>query len=167
VTYGNLESRRSAGETQFYHYNGLDSTDSLTDPTEVITDQYTLDAWGETVASSGTSPQPYQWIGRRGYYYDTDTGRHNLRRRDYESAIGRFLSEDPLGPDSGDGDLYRYVENSPVNATDPSGLQGCPTKASIQKMLAGVEGYVQSVESTNPPAFPGPTWKQRSRSGCA
>ncbi len=121
VAYGNLESRRSSGETQFYHYNGLDSTDSLTDPTQVITDQYTFDAWGNTVASSGTSPQPYQWIGRLGYYYDTDTGRHNLRRRDYESAIGRFLSEDPVGLKAGDPNVYRYVKNNVVNRADPNG----------------------------------------------
>ena len=121
VAYGNLESRRWSGETQFYHYNELGSTDSLTDPTQVITDQYTFDGWGNTVASSGTSPQPYRWVGRVGYYYDTDTGRHNLRRRDYESVIGRFLSEDPLGQAAGDPNQYRYVSNNPVDLADPSG----------------------------------------------
>jgi hypothetical protein len=30
---------------------------------------------------------------------------------------------DPLGFDAGDSNLYRYVNNAPTNATDPSGLQ--------------------------------------------
>jgi uncharacterized protein RhaS with RHS repeats len=39
----------------------------------------------------------------------------------YDPTVGRFLTEDPsgLGPDPND---YRYVRNSPTNATDPSGL---------------------------------------------
>ena len=32
------------------------------------------------------------------------------------------MSEDPIHFDSGDYNLYRYVENKPVNRTDPSGL---------------------------------------------
>jgi hypothetical protein len=42
----------------------------------------------------------------------------------YDPSIGRFLTEDPLGFRSGDINLYRYVRNSPLNATDPSGLIG-------------------------------------------
>lgn len=34
-----------------------------------------------------------------------------------------MLSLDPLGFDAGDPNLYRYVGNSPTNATDPTGLQ--------------------------------------------
>jgi RHS repeat-associated protein len=40
----------------------------------------------------------------------------------YDPSIGRFISEDPLGFEAGDPNLYRYVGNSPTNATDPLGL---------------------------------------------
>lgn len=40
----------------------------------------------------------------------------------YDASQGRFLSEDPIGFEAGDTNLYRYVHNSPTNATDPSGL---------------------------------------------
>ena len=33
-----------------------------------------------------------------------------------------FLSEDPIGFNAGDANLYRYVFNNPVNAIDPLGL---------------------------------------------
>ena len=39
----------------------------------------------------------------------------------YNPTTGRWLSQDPIGFDGGDANLYRYVLNSPVNKTDPSG----------------------------------------------
>ena len=39
----------------------------------------------------------------------------------YDSKQARFLSEDPLGFDAGDTNLYRYVGNSPLLYTDPYG----------------------------------------------
>jgi hypothetical protein len=35
--------------------------------------------------------------------------------------VGQFVSEDPIGFGAGDGNLYRYVFNSPINFTDPEG----------------------------------------------
>lgn len=37
----------------------------------------------------------------------------------YDPAVGRWLSEDPLGLAAGDANLYRYVGNSPLTHTDP------------------------------------------------
>lgn len=45
----------------------------------------------------------------------------DLRQPWPEHASDRFI--DPLGFDAGDSNLYRYVNNRPVQATDPSGLQ--------------------------------------------
>ncbi|NEZ55453.1 RHS repeat-associated core domain-containing protein [Leptolyngbyaceae cyanobacterium CCMR0081] len=43
------------------------------------------------------------------------------RARYYDPTVDRFISENPLGFDAGDANLYRYVFNSPTNYTDPSG----------------------------------------------
>jgi uncharacterized protein RhaS with RHS repeats len=48
------------------------------------------------------------------------------RARYYDAAIGRFLSEDPIGFAGGDSNIYRYVANSPLANTDPLGLDGIP-----------------------------------------
>ncbi len=45
------------------------------------------------------------------------------RHRWYDPSAGRWLSEDPIGFAGGDSNLYRYVGNSPTNATDPSGFE--------------------------------------------
>lgn len=42
--------------------------------------------------------------------------------RYYDPATGRFISEDPIGFDAGV-NFYAYVENNPVNNSDPSGLE--------------------------------------------
>ncbi len=39
----------------------------------------------------------------------------------YDPTIGRWLSRDPIGEDGGT-NLYRYVENDPINAVDLLGL---------------------------------------------
>ncbi len=43
--------------------------------------------------------------------------------RYYDPAAGRFNTQDPIGLDGGDPNLYRYVGNDPVNGIDPSGNQ--------------------------------------------
>ncbi len=40
----------------------------------------------------------------------------------FSPTIGRFITEDPIGLDGGDSNLYRYVGNDPINRVDPSGL---------------------------------------------
>ncbi len=44
----------------------------------------------------------------------------------YDPTIGRWISEDPIGFEAADPNLYRYVGNNPTNATDPSGLIPAP-----------------------------------------
>jgi hypothetical protein len=51
----------------------------------------------------------------------------------FDPTIGRWTTQDPIGFQAGDDNLYRYVDNHPTNATDPSGLEGHPpTKFGIR-----------------------------------
>jgi len=53
---------------------------------------------------------------------DPDTGLYDYRARWYDAQVGRFVSEDPLGFAAGDMNTYRYVGNSPLDYTDPTGM---------------------------------------------
>jgi RHS repeat-associated protein len=61
----------------------------------------------------------YAWSGRE---LDVETGLQYNRARYYDANTGRWMSQDPLGFDAGDSNLYRYVSNQPAVETDPSGL---------------------------------------------
>jgi RHS repeat-associated protein len=54
---------------------------------------------------------------------DEETGLYYYRARYYDPAVGRFVSEDPLGFAAGDTNLVRYVGNSVTALSDPSGLE--------------------------------------------
>ncbi|NLH74748.1 MAG: RHS repeat-associated core domain-containing protein, partial [Verrucomicrobia bacterium] len=53
--------------------------------------------------------------------FDQDSRlQYNLNRW-YDPAVGRWLSEDPVGFTAGDANLYRYVGNRAISLHDPSG----------------------------------------------
>jgi len=121
-TYGSLISAVRGGATQYFHFDALGSTDSLSDASQVVTDSYAYKGFGETAFGSGTGENPYQFAGESGYYLDPELSLHLVRAREYRASEGRFLSEDPLGQAS-DTNPYRYVGNNPTNEVDPSGLR--------------------------------------------
>ena len=53
---------------------------------------------------------------------DRDTHLIRFNWRDYDPRIGRFMSLDPANDTRGDGDLYDYCVDDPVNRHDASGL---------------------------------------------
>jgi len=53
-----------------------------------------------------------------GYFRDIETALYQVRHRYLHPLLGRWLTRDPLESDDS---LYRYVKNSPMNKTDPSG----------------------------------------------
>jgi hypothetical protein len=55
----------------------------------------------------------------------------------FDPSTARWMSEDPASFRAGDADLYRYVGNSPTNATDPSGLDEHPLKLTNKSPLIG------------------------------
>jgi|GEM_PF-1928221 len=116
--YGDLVSQRREGDSTFYHYDALGSTQSLTNDTGTVENEYTYSAFGKELSSSGSVDNPFTWVGELGYYKEAD-GRYTLRRREYEEAIARFLSEDPAWFD--EENLYPYVRNNPTSLVDPSG----------------------------------------------
>ena len=115
-----LLSELPSGTISYYLTDALDSVTSLSNPSGVLANTYTYDSFGRLAASTGTLTNPFQFTARDS---DTETGLYYYRARYYDPAIGRFISEDPIGFDGGNVNFYAYVHDSPTNLVDPSGLQ--------------------------------------------
>lgn len=120
VPYGRLRSMRRDGTTYNYHYDGRGNTTYLTDQTGVKTDTYTYTAFGNEVAKTGTTTNPYRFGGQHGYQYNTSTGDYYIRARTYEPKQSRWTSKDPLRFADWN-NLYTYTGNEPVTSYDPTG----------------------------------------------
>ena len=86
-----------------------------------VTSTVNYDAYGNVLSTSTGTPGEFGYAGYR--YDEAPTGLYLDNARVYDPASGRWLSQDPEGFGAGDSNLYRYVNNNPVNGTDPSGFQ--------------------------------------------
>ena len=118
--FGPLLSQRRNGHTYYHHYDGQGSTRALTDETGNVTDTAIYTAFGEPVASSGTTMNPFGYKGALGYYVNPETNDLYVRARTYQPVIARWWSLEP-NLSIRWRDAYRYSGNSPSMLADPSG----------------------------------------------
>jgi len=103
----------------YYVPDGLGSLTRIVDGSGTVLNQYRYTAFGKMKQVQESFPNFYTYTGRE---WDADAGLYYYRARWYDPAIGRFMSEDPIGFAGGDANLFRYVLNGPINGVDPSGL---------------------------------------------
>lgn len=118
---GDLNSQLRDVNSSYYHSDGQGSVTELTDESENVTDTYKYSAFGEEISHTGTTLNPFRYLGIYGYYYDEETGEYYVRARILYPKNGRWASTDPIGLVDGL-NLYLYVLNNPINYYDPSGL---------------------------------------------
>ncbi|MEW5884453.1 MAG: RHS repeat-associated core domain-containing protein [Armatimonadota bacterium] len=118
-----LISTNREGTKRYFHFDAVGSTRALTDSSETVTDTYEYNAFGVVESSSGTSVNPFRYVGQYGYYDDGAMGSSSglllLGVRYYSPAHGRFWSWDPVPSLN----LYGYVGNNATMGIDPSGEQ--------------------------------------------
>ena len=107
------------GDSYNYLTNQSGSVTGLTKDGQVVAStSYHL--YGASKASTDTTGQPFAYNGEA----RDDTGLDYLRARYYDSQGGTFLTEDSYPGEDTDPlsqNRYSYVQNNPVNYTDPSG----------------------------------------------
>jgi RHS repeat-associated protein len=82
--------------------------------------------YGESYDSAGSSSSDLNFTGQ---FQDTIIGLYDFQHREFDPVQGRWISPDPAGLQAADSsdpqtwNRYAYVRNSPLNLTDPSGLE--------------------------------------------
>ncbi|MFN0138457.1 MAG: RHS repeat domain-containing protein [Pyrinomonadaceae bacterium] len=110
--------RSTTGSTTSYFLaDHLGSTNGLANSSGALTASNGYDSFGNPTNAAFSSR--YQFTGRE---FDNFSGLQYSRARFYDPNLGRFISEDPIGFEGGDVNLYGYVSNNPLNYYDPSGL---------------------------------------------
>ncbi|MFC4600103.1 RHS repeat domain-containing protein [Cohnella hongkongensis] len=107
------------------------------------------DSYGRLLSDS--NPGFRLEIGYAGGIEDRGTGLVRFGYRDYDAASGRWTARDPILLESGQANLYAYVNNNPVMMRDPCG-QFCVGGSAYAGVGAGAkvcltkEGFSSCVE---------------------
>ena len=109
--------RSDSGAASDLLADALGSTLALTDSSGALQTSYTYDPFGNTTTSGALSTNSFQFTGRE----NDGTGLYYYRARYMSPAMGRFISEDPIGLRGGNL-LYGYADGDPISMIDPLGL---------------------------------------------
>ena len=119
---GLLAAITPADAVYCYHYDATGNTVAITDSSETVVNSYDYSPFSMIISESEGFAQPFKYVGRLGVMAETN-GFYYMRARYYDPLNGRFISEDPLGFDGGDVNLYVYGSNNPLLVVDPWGLE--------------------------------------------
>ncbi len=115
-----LLGRQDSGTQYWYVTDYQGSVRDVLDNSGAVKDAISYDGWGNIISETNSAYRGnYAWTGRM---LDVETGLQYNRARWYDPSTGRWQTQDPMGFEAGDSNLYRYVMNQSVNAVDPSGL---------------------------------------------
>jgi RHS repeat-associated protein len=114
-----LAQEDGSGDVVWHLADHLGSVRDLVSNSGDSVNHFVYDSFGNVVSESGTIISRYLFTGRE---WDEEVGLQYNRARYYDTELGRFIGEDPIGFEGKDNNLYRYVDNTPITSVDPSGL---------------------------------------------
>jgi RHS repeat-associated protein len=109
--------------------------------TGVVMQRMDYDEFGNITLDTNPGFQPF---GFAGGIYDRNTGLVRHGARDYDPETGRWTAKDPLGFEGRSYNLYGYVQNDPVNFTDPSGLMSL-SETFVGRAIDGIKNVFWAV----------------------
>ena len=147
-TLGNTPtSFTQAGQKYYIVSDHLGSPRVITDSNVAVLKAYSFDAFGNQSTITDNDPTMEIPFGFAGGLYDTDTGLIRFGYRDYDPETGRWTARDPIGLNGGDGDVYAYVGNSPINQIDSLGLCG-PCIQAVKHIVKNIPSAAVSFGAT-------------------
>lgn len=118
---GLLAMATSSNNLYCYHFDATGHTVALTDGSASTVNAYNYTPFGTLANSTEIIEQPFTFVGEHGVMAEPN-GWLYMRARYFDPNVGRFVSEDPIGFDGGDVNLYAYVLNNPIIGVDPMGM---------------------------------------------
>jgi RHS repeat-associated protein len=122
-----LADEGASGQVLWPLTDHLGTVRDLVDSAGAVQNHISYDSFGRVTAETNAATDFL--FGFTGRELDQETGLHYYRARYYDDGTGRLLGPDPIGFDSGDTNVFRYVGNNPVSLVDPLGMQGAPAPA--------------------------------------
>ncbi|MDE2125762.1 MAG: hypothetical protein KGJ62_04165 [Armatimonadetes bacterium] len=141
-TVGNDLLRRNG---EYPAFDGLGSARAETNSSGTATATQDFDAFGNSIASSGSTSSPYNFAGDWAYQSNGDAGLQHVGARYYDPQVGRFASRDSML----DQMPYAYCGGEPNDFVDPEG-----DKPSWWQKLKAAVGIAIGIGSGRLPGVP-------------
>jgi RHS repeat-associated protein len=119
VLSGETFAEKRGANRYVYGVDPLGSVVQLLDSSLSRAGTYVYWPYGEVLSHTGAD-SPHQFVGALGYMTNA-INRTYAVMRDYRPDLGRWVTEDTIGFEGGDWNLYRYVQGRPANSVDPTG----------------------------------------------
>ena len=133
---------------RFYHFDRIGSTLFLTDGSGAVSDGYAYDPYGNLLSQTGTSDQPFTYVGAYGVRREPAGNLYRMRARCYDPGTARFLSRDPVWPVPADPQSlnpYQYAALNPSRYIDHLGTE--PWDPTVSHVQTGLNSYVPREEA--------------------
>jgi RHS repeat-associated protein len=157
-----LFQRTADGKVYYYQNDHLGTPQRMVSANGLVVWQAFYSAFGEAEIVVETVQNNLRFPGQ---YFDAESKLHHNFFRDYDSQLGRYIQEDPLGFIAGL-NFYSYAGNGPITHLDSLGLQ----YHNMGDIYGGVDGLYDSNNGgliIPGPSLPAPTGSLERRMGRA
>lgn len=132
-----VRSWGAVSDTIWYFQGNNFNVETITNQTGTVVERYEYTPYGKTTVYtsmgtdgvwftaddvSSTVSAKGNTLTFQGRELDAETGNLYFRRRYYQSALGRFISRDPIRLAGDTSNLFAFVKNTPLDDSDPMGL---------------------------------------------